>query len=391
MATHIEKIQQLYIALYGRPADAAGQKLWGDILATDPNAIPTIAATFKNSQEYGATLGGKSNAAIVTTMYENLFGHGPSSAQLADATAKLDAGGNIGTVMTGIISGASAADVSVLNLKVSAATSFTAALDTPAEQNGFANADGQATAKQYLAYVEDNLSFNATTTPFALNLVTNDVANGVAWSAPDRIDQQVQELYVSYFSRAAETAGHDYWTALLDGDPNNPNLQLLGGNFAKSKEYLDEYSQATNELKVTKVYENLFGRTAEAAGVDYWAQLMNAGSITIDNVVKDIARGAQGSDKYAFDAKVNVAQAITAAIDTPAEIQAYQGVSANAAVTNYIAAVKDVASFNAAIAPASINALISGLSRGSEPPPSPDAGNIQLVGIGTMEPVAGMF
>lgn len=391
MATHIDKIQQLYIALYGHPADAAGQTLWGNILLTDPNAIPTIAATFKNSPEYAETLGGKSNAAIVGAMYQNLFGHGPSSAQSADATAQLDAGGNIGTVMTGIISAASAADVAILNLKVRASTSFTASLDTTAEQTGFATDAGQATAKQYLAYVDDQLSFNATTTPFALNLVTTDIVNRAPWSAPDRIDQQVQELYVSYFSRAAETAGHDYWTALLDGDPNNANLQVLGGNFAKSKEYLDEYSQATNELKVTKVYENLFGRVAEPAGVKYWADLMNAGRITIDSVVKDIAAGAQTTDKYAFDAKVNVAQAITAAIDTPAEIQAYQGVSANAAVTNYIAAVKDVASYNTAIAPASIDALLSGLSRGSEPPPSPDAGNIQLVGVGTMEPMAGMF
>lgn len=391
MATHIDKIQQLYIALYGHPADPAGQTLWGNILLTDPNAIPTIAATFKNSPEYAQTLGNKSNSAIVNAMYENLFGHEPSSAQSADATGKLDAGVNIGNVMTGVITGASAADLAILNLKVRAATSFTASLDSTAEQNAFGGDPGQATAKQYLAYVEDQLSFNATTTPFALDLVTSDVVRGGPWSAPDRIDQQVQELYVSYFSRAAETAGHDYWTALLDGDPNNPSLQLLGGNFAKSKEYLDEYSQATNELKVAKVYENLFGRVAESAGVKYWADLMNAGRITIDSVVKDIAAGAQGSDKYAFDAKVNVAQAITAAIDTPAETQAYQGVSANAAVTNYIFAVKDVASYNAAIAPASINALISGLSRGSEPPPSPDAGNIQLVGIGSMEPMAGMF
>ena len=391
MATNIEQVQQLYIALYGRPADPAGQTYWGNILATDPNAIPTIAATFKNSAEYGAAFGGKSNAAIVTTMYEHLFGHGPSSAQLADGTAKLDAGANISTVLTGVISGATAADVAVLNLKVNAATSFTASVDSVAEQNAFATDAGRSTAREYLAYVDDALSYNATTTPFALNLVTSDIVRGAAWSAPERIDQQVQELYVSYFSRAAEPAGHDYWTALLDGDPNNANLQLLGGNFAKSTEYLEEYSQATNELKVTKVYENLFGRVAEAEGVKYWADLMNAGTITISNVVKDIAGGAQGSDKFAFDAKVDVAQAITAAIDTPAEIQAYQGLNANAAVTSYIAAVKDVASFNSAIAPASINALISGLGGGSEPPPSPDAGNIQLVGIGTTEPIAGIF
>ena len=390
MARNIEQIQQLYIALYGHPADAAGQAYWGNILATDPNAIPTIAETFKLSSEYAAVFGGKANVAIVIAMYQNLFGHGPNDAQLADATGKLDGGNYLGNVLTGIISGASAADVSVLDLKVRAATSFTASLDTAAEQNGFATDAGHATAKEYLAYVDDTLSFNATTTPFALNLVTSDIVARAPWSMPVKVDQQVQELYVAYFSRAAEAGGHDYWTALLDGDPNNANLQVMGGGFAASQEYRDEYSQATNELKIAKVYENLFGRVAEPAGVEFWAKQMNAGTVTIDTVVKFIAAGAQGSDMYAYGAKVDVAQAITAAIDTPAEAQAYTGASANAAVTNYIAQVKDAATFNAAIAPTAINALIASLS-GSPALPPPGADDIQLVGSGLTEPMAGIF
>lgn len=391
MATNIEQIQQLYIALYGRPADAAGQAYWGNILATDPNAIPTIAETFKLSQEYAANFSGKSNAAIATTLYQNLFGHGPSSAQLADATAKLDAGANIGAVMTGIVGSASAADASVLNFKVRAATSFTASLDTAAEQTAYTTDAGHATAKQYLAFVDDTLSFNATTTAFALNLVTSDIVNRAPWSMPTRVDQQVQELYVAYFSRAADAAGHDYWTALLDGDPANANLAAMWGGFSQTREYLDEYSQSTNELKIAAIYENLFGREAESAGVAFWANAMNTGAVTLATAVTTIAAGAQGSDKYAYNAKVDVAQAITAAIDTPAEAQAYTGATANAAVTNYIAQVKDEATFNAAIAPAAINALLTSLSRPSDPPPSAGADDVQLVGIGMSEPVAGMF
>lgn len=391
MATNIEQIQQLYIALYGHPADAAGQSYWGNILATDPNAIPTIAATFAQSAQYSATFGGKSNAEIVTILYQNLFGHAPGAAQLSEWSGKLDQGTNVGTVLTGIIGGAAAADVTVLDMKVRAATAFTASLDTNAETVAFATNAGHATAREYLAYVDDALSLNATTTPFALNLVTSDVVAQAAWSMPARVDQQVQELYVAYFSRAADAGGHDYWTARLDGDPANPSLAAMGGAFASSQEYRDEYAQATNELKVANAYENLFGRAAEPAGVAYWAQLMNAGTLTIDAAVTAIAGGAQGTDKYAYGAKVDVAQAITAAIDTPLEAQAYSGASANAVVAAYIAQVKDVASFNAAIVPASIDALIAGLAGtyGTVPPPVSD--DIQLAGIGSQEALLGIF
>ncbi|MGZ9043976.1 MAG: DUF4214 domain-containing protein, partial [Telluria sp.] len=267
MATTIEQVQQLYIALYGRPADPAGQSYWGNILATDPTAIPTIAATFAQSPEYAAAYGGKTNAAIVTSFYQNLFGHAPDSAQLADWSGKLAQGTNVGTVFTGIISGASAADVAILNAKVSAATSFTAAVNTTAEINAYGTDAGRMAVKEYLASVDDNASLSVATTAYALNLVTADSVAGAHWSALEKVDQQVQELYVAYFSRAADDAGHAYWTALLDGDPNNARLQLMSGGFAASQEYRDEYSQATNELKVAAVYDNLFGRTAEAAGV----------------------------------------------------------------------------------------------------------------------------
>ncbi len=385
MTTNIEQIQQLYIAFFGRPADPAGQAYWGNILATDPNATPAVAARFAHSFEYAAAHGGKSNAAIVMSMYQNMFGHGPDAAQSAQWTFQLQQGANIGTVLSGIIGASSTAELAILSAKVSAATSFTAAVNTQAEINAYGTEAGKIAVREYLASVDDAASLNVATTPYALNLVTADSVAGVHWSAPEKVDQQVQELYVAYFSRAADDAGLAYWCSLLDGDPNNPRLHLISNDFAFSNEYKNEYLHATNELKVAAMYENLFGRTAEAAGVKFWADAMNAGQLTIDNVVTAIASGAQGSDQFAFGAKVDVAQAITLRIDTPQEAAAYSGTLANDLVANYIAQVKDLASFNAAITPASIDALIASL-----PAPSPASvgqDDVQLVGVGAAEPV----
>lgn len=389
MATNFEQIQQLYIALYGRPADVAGRDYWGNILATDPTALSTIAQTFSQMPEYAAAFGGRSNTEIAATIYDNLFGHAPGSAQLSQWSTQLSQPGGVGAVITSMINGAAAADATVLQNKVNVAIAFTASLDTVAEVNAYATEAGRDTAEQFINYVDDANSVGVTTTPFALNLVTSEVVAGADWSAPARVAQQVQNLYVAYFSRAADRGGFDYWTSLLDGDTANPRLQLISGGFASSAEYRAEYSQATNAEKVNAVYLNLFSREAEAAGRDFWVRALDAGHMTIDNMVTTVASGAQGTDLYAYGAKVNVAQAITAAIDTPAEINAYTTANALAAVTAYIAQVKDVATFNAAINATSINNLVAGFS-GQPAAPELGADSVQLVGVADFEPMGMM-
>lgn len=389
MATNYEQVQQLYIALFGRPADVAGRDYWGAILGTDPGALATIAQTFSQMPEYAAEFGGKSSTQIVTTIYDNLFGHAPSSAQLSQWSSQLSGPTGIGAVVTSMINGAAGADASVLQNKVNVAVSLTASLDTAAEVNAYKTEAGRNTAEQFINYVDDLNSVSATNTAFGLNLVTSDIVAGRAWSAPAIVAQQVQDLYVAYFSRAADRGGFDYWTALLDGDQANPRLQLISGSFAASAEYKAEYSQSTNAAKVNAVYENLFSRAAEPTGRDFWVQALDEGRMTIDNAVTNIAAGAQGTDLYAYRAKVNVAQAITAAIDTPAEIQGYTNASALAAVTAYIAQVKDVASFNTAINAASINNLVAGFS-GQAAAPETGMESVQLVGVADFEPTGMM-
>lgn len=386
MSTSLQQVEQIYLAFYGRPADPAGLHYWGDILTTDPSATPTIAATFANTPEYAANFGGKTNAAIVDTMFVNLFGHSADATVRANYSSQLDTGTNIGIVLNAILSAAQASDRATLDAKAAAAAAFTGALDTTAEVAAYTAQAGMATAKEYIAYVDDANSLLATTTPYALNLVTADIVSGSSWSMPSQVDQQVQELYVAYFARPGDPAGDAFWSEALDGNPANPHLADISAAFALSAEYRSMYGQSTNALKVAAVYQNLFSRTAETAGVNYWADLMSNGTLTLDNVVTAIASGAQTTDLYAYRAKVSVARAFTDALDTPLEQAAYAGATALATVSAYIAAVKDQGSYNAAIAPASIDALINSISGNPGPvPPGTYSDSVQLVGIAPAE------
>ncbi|MFK3740079.1 DUF4214 domain-containing protein [Massilia sp. TN1-12] len=170
-------------------------------------------------------------------------------------------------------------------------------------------------------------------------------------------DNEVQKLYVAYFSRPADVAGLDYWANVLATDPSG--YQKISASFAASQEYRDTYAGMDNNAVVSAVYEHLFGRAAETAGVQYWANLLNQKAITIDNVVTQIAGGAQDSDKFAYQAKVAVAGAFTDRVDTPAEKAAYSGTAANKIAIDYIASVHDIMTAAAGMDPGNIDMQIA--------------------------------
>jgi hypothetical protein len=168
---------------------------------------------------------------------------------------------------------------------------------------------------------------------------------------------EVQKLYVAYFSRPADTGGLAYWSNLLATNPSG--YQVISASFASSQEYRDTYAGMDNSATVNAVYEHLFNRAAEAQGLGYWVNLLNTHQITIDNVVTQIAAGAQGSDKFAYDAKVAVAGAFTTRMDLPSEQSAYAGANALKVAVDYVSAVKDLQTAAAGMDPGNIDTAIA--------------------------------
>jgi hypothetical protein len=174
--------------------------------------------------------------------------------------------------------------------------------------------------------------------------------------ATDNINQ-VEKLYVAYFSRPADPAGLQFWTGQLATNP--AALQNISAAFAASAEYKAAYANMDNATIVSTVYTHLFGRPAEAAGVNFWADKLNTHTITIDNVVTAIAAGAQSTDLFAYDAKVAVATTFTAHLDTALEQRAYAGAHSLQLAIDFIATVKDLQTAAAGSDPGTIDGVIS--------------------------------
>ena len=133
----------------------------------------------------------------------------------------------------------------------------------------------------------------------------------------------IQQLYVAYYNRPGDPAGLEYWNGSVDA--RGGSLTEISAAFASSQEYKDAYGGKDNRTVVNTVYQNLFGRDGEKAGVDYWAGLLDSKAISVDGVVTAIAGGARDADLVAFDNKVKFATAFTEALNVHPEKAAYNG------------------------------------------------------------------
>ena len=113
--------------------------------------------------------------------------------------------------------------------------------------------------------------------------------------------REIQDAYVTFFNRAADTEGFTYWTSYPG------SISDLYATFALQTEYTSVYGGKTAEQQITTVYQNLFNRAPDAEGLAYWKPLVEAGTISLANLALTVNRGAQGTDTTALSGKIDAA------------------------------------------------------------------------------------
>ena len=131
---------------------------------------------------------------------------------------------------------------------------------------------------------------------------------------------RLQKFYLAYYGRPADVGGLDYWSKQMDG-----RLKGQDGALASAFGSIDQpefralYGNTPAvDLFVSAVYENLFGRPAEKAGIAYWEEVYRAYLIkdySPDQIravmIARIIDGASGSDKLGLTNKTTLATALT--------------------------------------------------------------------------------
>ena len=145
----------------------------------------------------------------------------------------------------------------------------------------------------------------------------------------------IQGIYVALFGRPADPTGLAYFNSVTK---NGADLSAIG-NLAGTAEYQSRFTGFTNEQIVNSIYQSLFGRSGETAGVQFWVQQLQQGKFTINNIAIAILDGAQGSDLQVVNAKIAAADLFTSHLDLPTEIAAYVGTSAAQIGRDYITSI----------------------------------------------------
>lgn len=145
----------------------------------------------------------------------------------------------------------------------------------------------------------------------------------------------IQGVYIALFGRPADPTGLAYFNSVTN---NGANLSAIN-NLAGQPEYTARFAGKSNTQIVDSIYQSLFGRSAEAAGLNFFVDALNKGTLNINNIAIAILDGAQGSDKTLLDKKIAAANLFTAELDTPVEVGNYTGLTAAAKGAAFISAV----------------------------------------------------
>lgn len=126
MATQasLARVQELYVAYYGRPADQAGLEYWAG--RVDEEGEAAIINAFGNSEEYEAKAEGEGNATLVNNVYLQAFGRDADPEGLTYYTGVLESGEkSLAEIATTIINAAGGIDKQTFDARVEAAGEYT--------------------------------------------------------------------------------------------------------------------------------------------------------------------------------------------------------------------------------------------------------------------------
>lgn len=120
----LDRVQALYVAYYGRPADQEGQAYWAERM--DDEGEGAIINAFGTSAEYNDRFGEQSNANAVDNLYQQMFNRNAEPDGLAYWTGVLSSGEkSLAEIATTIMNAAGGIDRLALEAKVKAAAAYT--------------------------------------------------------------------------------------------------------------------------------------------------------------------------------------------------------------------------------------------------------------------------
>jgi len=106
-------------------------------------------------------------------------------------------------------------------------------------------------------------------------------------------DQEVSKIYTATFDRVPDKKGVDYWLN------SGLTIEEIAKSFFDQDETKVKYPDGLPRVEfIEAVYKNLFGRTADKAGLKYWVGELDSGNITPDEFILATINGALDTKEH---------------------------------------------------------------------------------------------
>lgn len=154
-------------------------------------------------------------------------------------------------------------------------------------------------------------------------------------ASPDSFADTVQKAYIAYYGRPADTGGLTYWENQI---AQQGSLSAIMQTFGNSDEAKALYGNSSISLQIANIYQQLFNRAPDAAGLNYYSQQVQNGTMTLQTVALNVLDGASGSDSAIIQSKLAVASNFTAQL-TQSGTSTYSGSTAADNARKYLSTI----------------------------------------------------
>ena len=100
----------------------------------------------------------------------------------------------------------------------------------------------------------------------------------------------VSRLFLAYFMRIPDTSGLQFW---INEKLNGKTISNISDSFAASTEFVNTYGSLGNTEFVNLVYSNLFNRSADTGGFNYWKGQLDTGVDSRGNVMASFSESTE--------------------------------------------------------------------------------------------------
>jgi hypothetical protein len=153
MGTYRDPIQKLYIAYFGRPADAAGLQFWEQVAESQGN-VKGVSQAFANSAEFAGLTAGMTYQQKIHQVFNNLYNHNCTESEGVMTFWSFSYPVNL-IVDDVALKNYNSADYTALHYKTWAANAWVDKLTTQQLKDGYSGDAANAIARDWLHKVVD--------------------------------------------------------------------------------------------------------------------------------------------------------------------------------------------------------------------------------------------